>query len=136
MEKTNIEISSTKINLVVKSFALAVIAIYLFNHTGKFNKQYNNLQSDGSRALNNYSYITPETTVTLTYKSPFGTEVVYPTKFKTEDTWSAEKGINAYSVKAECYVSALIKDFMYVIIFTLLIGFGLSFFSRHKISIK
>ncbi|MBG6188420.1 hypothetical protein [Flavobacterium sp. CAN_S2] len=136
MEKTEIEISSTIIKLILKSFGFSVIAIYLLNHAGNFYTQYNNLESNGVRALNSYSTITPETTVTLSYKSPLGIEYVYPTNFKTAETWTEGKGMKSYPVKAQCYLIATFKSIFYVVFLAVLIGVGLSFFSKHKISIK
>lgn len=136
MEKEEIEISSASIKLVFKSLGLAILAIYLLNHAGNFYSQYNNLQSNGVRALNSYGTITPETTVTLSYKSPLGIEYTYPTNFKTEETWTDGEGMKSYPVKAQCYLIATFKSIFYVVFLAVLIGVGLSFFSKNKISIK
>lgn len=136
MEKNNIEISSDHLSLAFKSLLIAVVIIYLFNHTGKFYTEYENYIPNSTLALTSTGIATSETTVALSYKSPFGTKIIYPTKFKYKDTWSSSEGINAYAVKAECYLMALLKDSIYVIILTLLIAFGGYFFTKNKISIK
>ena len=136
MEKNNIEISSDYVSLAFKSLLIAIAVIYLFNHTGKFYTEYENYQASSTLALTSIATATSETTVNLSYKSPFGTKIIYPTKFKYKDTWSSNGGINSYAVKAECYLRVILKDFVYVIILTLLIASTGYFFLKNKISIK
>jgi hypothetical protein len=136
MKKNNIEISSDSLSLVFKSLLIALAVIYLFNHTGKFYTEYENYLPSNTVALTSFGTATSETTVILSYKSPFGTKIIYPTKFKYKDTWSSNEGINAYTVKAECYLMALFKDFIYVIMITVLIASAGYFFSKNKISLK
>jgi len=133
--KNEIKIESSVIQSIILGVVLAGLTVFIVQHFGNFSYKLWSTPSYYQRSSTPSftSNVPGESKVKIFYTSPFGTKIE-ESGTKHTIAYVQINGLE-YKDKIDFYISATFKDFVYILIFSVVFSIIIIFFRKNKITI-